>query len=104
MSTVQEINKEKFLKQLFQMGHFWNPDNPNTLNVKQEDLSSLDLSHSLAKEAISSWQGFDQNFQVIPFILHLKGIIAGEIGDVGPITSTMLNLPRCPMPDFPPPL
>lgn len=100
--TPIEIDNAELLASLYRMGHFWNPSKPDLLNVRQEDVSKLTVDHKLAKEAIASWQSFDANFDVLGLIIHLRRIIAD--GDIGPVTHAMLvNVPRCPIPDFPPP-
>jgi len=100
-----DINTPEYLDFLFRTGHFWNPKYPNTNNVQQSDLPSLSSNiphwHNLVQQATASWQSSDANFDVLSFITHLRGIIAD--GDVGPVTAMMSTVPRCPLPDFPPP-
>ncbi len=96
-----DIDKERLKKSLFLMGYFWDKTKPNLQNVRQEDLPKLDIEHPLVKDATAGWQGFDANFDALAFIAHLRGIIAD--GEPGPVTSFMLDVPRCPLPDFAPP-
>lgn len=96
-----EIDSAKLLKSLYEFGHFWNPANPNGLNVDHASAELLTLDDRVAKDAVASWQGFDANFDALAFIVHLRAIIAD--GDVGPVTAAMLQAKRCSMPDFPPP-
>ena len=96
-----ELNTPAYLDFLFKSGHFWNPAYPNTHNVKQEDLPILTLADLAVREATASWQAFDGNFDVLSFLTHLRGIIAD--GSIGPVTSMMATIPRCPLPDFIPP-
>lgn len=100
---MPDINKEKFLRFLFLTGQFWSQQYPDLLNVTQDDLPKLDLDHKLVKQATAAWQEIDENFDTLSFIVHLRSIIAD--GEVGPVTLAMLeDVPRCSMPDNPPPL
>lgn len=101
MSTPVLIDEQKLLTHLYQIGHFWNPSKPDLLNVQPSDIPNLTLTHPIAKQAIASWQSFDGNFDTLAFVTYLRGIIAD--GDVGPVTASMLEAPRCPLPDYAPP-
>lgn len=96
-----EIDKNKLVDFLWRTGHFWNPSKPDVLNVVQDDLPILDLKDDVVKQATASWQASDANFDALAFIRYLRGIIAD--GDPGPVTDLMLEVPRCPLPDFKPP-
>jgi hypothetical protein len=99
MTSIVQVDKNRLLDKLYLTGHFWG--NPELRDVKQADLSKLDLDHKLVKQAVASWQNLDANFDVLALIHHLRHIIAD--GDVGPVTASMLDVPRCPMPDYAPP-
>jgi hypothetical protein len=96
-----EINKKAYREFLWNTGHFWNASKPDLLNVTHDDLDKLELDHKLIQLATQSWQEIDANFDVLAFVHHLRGIIAD--GDIGPVTSQMMYVPRCPMPDHAPP-
>lgn len=95
------IDRTRLLASLFRYGYFWNPATPETLNVQQSDLARLTLDDAVVKDALRSWQLADANFDALAFLLHLRAVIAD--GDAGPVTAAMLDVPRCPMPDYPPP-
>lgn len=95
------LTDRDLIKLLYQTGHFWNPDCPNCLNVGLNDLDRLTLSDQVAKDAVGSWQGFDANFRILSGLIHGRDIQPD--GSVGPVTTTMMQIRRCAMPDFAPP-
>jgi hypothetical protein len=99
MTSPVQVDKDRLLEKLYLTGHFWG--NPELRDVKQADLPKLALDHKLVKRAIASWQALDANFDGLALLRHLRNIIPD--GDVGPVTVTMMDIPRCPMPDFAPP-
>lgn len=102
MSISIQLDEKRLLSSMYLWGYFWIPDLGEAANVRDmDDVSRLTLNDRAAKEAIAAWQSFDANFDAMALILHLRKIIAD--GDVGPVTATMLNAPRCPIPDFAPP-
>ena len=98
---MTDIDQARLLDSLYRFGHFWNPDHPNGLNVTPADLPQLTQTDSVVRDALQSWQLSDANFDALAFLMHLRAIIAD--GEAGPVTAAMLDVPRCPMPDFPPP-
>ena len=99
--SISSVDQKLLLKSLFDFGYFWNPANQNGLNVDLSNVEKLDVTQSIAKEAIASWQGFDANFDVLSISTHKRQVVADGI--VGPVTLAMLNAKRCAMPDFAPP-
>ena len=83
-------------------GHFWDPSKPDVLNVKQSDLALLTPDHPTARQAIQSWQEADANYNALVAAFY-KGRSPAFDGEIGPATDALMQLPRCPLPDHPPP-
>ena len=101
------MNELAYLQFLHRHGHFWCPSCLNGHNVTPDDLPLLDLNHSVVKEATRTFQHSDANFDVRSLMAvedggHARPVIPD--GHVGPVTQYMFeSVPRCPMPDRPPP-
>lgn len=95
------IDQRKLIPFLHRTGHFWRPGHPNGYNVTADDLKNLDIRHRMVKDAIASWQSQDANFEFASLDKHHRSILPD--GDIGPVTELMLDLPRCPLPDWAPP-
>lgn len=93
------MNREALINLLWKGGYFWRFESGK--NVKQADLTTLALTDRVVIEAVFSWQQADQNFNVLSQVVHGRAIIPD--GDVGPVTTVMVDVPRCGMPDFAPP-
>lgn len=89
------------IQKLWDSGSFWNPSKPNANNIRLEDLDFLKLTDAAVIEAIQSFQEADANLHTLSMVAHKRPPIAD--GDIGPATTNLLAMPRCPMPDFPPP-
>lgn len=86
----------------FRAGHFWNPSKPDVLNVDESSLAGLTPDHPVAKQAIQSWQESDANYNALVAAFY-KGREPDYDGEIGPATAALMELPRCPIPDFAPP-
>ena len=95
------MNDTDKLLAAWQRGHFWNPSKPDLLNVDESSAAKLDINHPLARQAFQSWQEADANFDALVLAWHKRPPILD--GEVGPATDALITLPRCPMPDHPPP-
>lgn len=88
------INKPNSLTEqllwLYQYGHAWNAANPNLLNVDEGRVKKMDGSEKDAEAMFASFQQLDGN---IPELT----------GEADPDTASVMHLPRCAMPDHPPP-
>ena len=102
---VVEYDHKALAQFLHRTGHFWRPDNPNGFNVTSDDLRKLRPNSRLLKDAVASHQAFDANYERHPRLgalaTHGRSIIPD--GDVGPVTLAMMDLQRCPIPDWTPP-
>lgn len=93
------MNREQLLQFLWDHGYFWVFDSGK--EILQADLPKLHVSDKVVAEAVLAWQQADANFNILSEIIHGRAVIPD--GDVGPVTRTMLDVPRCPMPDVAPP-
>lgn len=93
------MSHDSLIDLLWRGGYFWRFDSGK--NVKQSDLHLLGITDKPVVEAVFAWQQADANFDVLSNVVHGRAIIAD--GDVGPVTTLMVDVPRCPMPDFSPP-
>lgn len=84
---------------LWRHGYFWKYDSGK--NVKVTDLHQLRLDDLPVVDAVRAWQESDANFTTLAQVVHSRAVIAD--GGIGPVTEAMISVPRCPMPDFPPP-
>ncbi len=88
----------EIIERLYSLGHFHNPAHPT--EVTQADIPNLMLHDEAVRIAIASYQEYFQiEFDEQSLVEHGRLGIAD--GDLGPATSTLLNLPRCGFPDFP---
>lgn len=93
-------NKE-ILIEAYQRGRSWDSSKPNLLNLDLASVETMDGTESDAKLLIASLQESDSNmFTLADFIHHRPLIVDGEIG---PATQALVELKRCPLPDFAPP-
>lgn len=81
------------VSKLWDYGHFHETD------VKKSDLKKLKVTDKPSKVAIASYQGFmSDDFHTLAKQFH------GRLGDVdgvtGPATDTLIEMPRCSVPDF----
>jgi hypothetical protein len=96
------VNDADKLLAAWHRGHFWNPAKPDVLNVTDESaVQKLTIDHPIAQQAFQSWQEADANFDTLVLAWHKRP--PHFDGVVGPATEQLIELPRCPLPDFPPP-
>lgn len=95
------MSDQDFIKLLWDSGHFWNPSSVNAPAVKHSDLQTLTMDDQEVKEAVMSYQNSDANLYPIAQAFHGRTLIAD--GEAGPATRFMADMPRCPIPDHPPP-
>jgi hypothetical protein len=95
------MTEREFIGFLYAHGHFWSPEDPDSWNVAPEDLDTLTLVDRVVKGAVRSYQQADANLVPVARQLHGRDPVAD--GDPGPATFHVATLPRCPMPDHPPP-
>lgn len=91
-----------FMRFLWATGHFWNPKYPDTHNVTETEVSRLTLNDRAAQLAVKSYQESDSNLVPLVRAFHQRAPIPD--GLVGPATLALVGVPRCPLPDHPPPL
>lgn len=97
MTALGEIARK-----LAKFGHFNNPKNKkwgDSWNVPHEDVDRLSVHSSALKEAISSFQDFnDAALDHICMQMHGRPSIPD--GELGPATAALLDMPRCEVPDY----
>ena len=95
------MNDQTLIQFLWDTGHFWNGNYPDVLNVNESDLPTLSLSDTAVQQAVQSYQTSDANMNILARLIHNRALVAD--GDVGPATRALAGVPRCPLPDRPPP-
>jgi hypothetical protein len=101
---TDESLQEYAIRRAWQLGHFWNPANPNGMNVKQSDLKNLNIRDQVAIDAFRSLAMSDVgNYARHVFEKH--GRPPQFDGQFGPALQAMIEDPagRCPVPDYAPP-
>jgi hypothetical protein len=96
------LTDKELLVEAFMRGHAWGPDNPNLHNLDLGRVLLMDGSESDAKELIASRQASDSNMDLLVAAYH-AGRRPEFDGSIGPATRALVEIPRCPLPDFPPP-
>jgi hypothetical protein len=76
------------VERLYQYGHFFTPNMPNSWNVGPAVFDLLKPDDRLLRDAVASFQDF---------------MGAKVTGDLGPATLELLNAERCGLPDYPDP-
>lgn len=95
------MTEQEFIKHLWLTGHFWNPKFPLANAVREQDLPKLTLQDSAVRDAVSSFQDSDANLEGMVQARHGRALVRDGIA--GPATMELAELPRCPLPDHPPP-
>jgi len=85
----------------YKRGRSWNPAYPNLLNLDEAAVKKMTGAESDAKLLVKSLQESDANFDPIVLAYHKR--LPTFDGGIGPATEALVDLPRCPLPDFPPP-
>lgn len=116
---MDKVQQEELINDLWRYGHFWNIDKQDVLNVEEKDLSKLTISDPVVKQAIQSWQEADINYDILyksqrftrlakitsdphEVAAQWSKITPPFDGELDPATQTLINLPRCGIPDHPP--
>lgn len=88
----------------WETGHFWNPEVPEGLNVKQEDLPLLKPDDPVVVAAMISMSKMDAS-RYTKYVLDEHGRLPVFDGVIWPAIAAMVSEPngRCPIPDFVPP-
>lgn len=95
------IAPKQVLLDAIRTGQQWNPKYPELHELTEADVSKLSLMHPLAKLLIKSRQESDGNYPTL-----VRGVYGREPdfdGELGLATELLLNIPRCPIPDYAPP-
>jgi hypothetical protein len=91
----------ELLLEAFRRGSAWNPAFPNLRNLDESRVLKMTMNDRDAKDLMLSRQLSDANFDTLVFAHHKRA--PSFDGSVGPATRMLIDLPRCAMPDFPPP-
>jgi hypothetical protein len=76
------------IQRLFELGHFFNPQFPNGLNVTPKDLPKLTFKDQIVKDALLSFQ-------------EMMGVPSILVGDSGPLSNVdLFDVPRCGVADY----
>jgi hypothetical protein len=95
------MDTRDILRQAYERGRAWNPDYPDLLNLDPAAVAKMDGDEADAQLLLKSLQESDANFDLLVRQEHRREPLFDGI--VGPATKTLVELPRCPLPDFPPP-
>lgn len=95
------MNTKEILIEAFKRGHAWNPDFPNLQNLDEGRVSFMNGAESDAKDLIRSRQMSDSNYDALVLAFHKRP--PDFDGEIGPATEHLVEIPRCPIPDFAPP-
>lgn len=93
----------RWIQETFKAGHFWNPDNKNLWNVKYSDIPNLTFSDLRVVKAVQS----RTIFQVYPYaelVAKAHGRAPNFDGERGEAVDALLDLERCLVPDYAPPI
>ena len=93
------MTQEALIAFLWRHGYFWRFESGK--NLKKSDILKLTVVDRPVIEAVFAWQQADANFNRLSKIIHGRDVIPD--GDVGPVTTAMISVPRCPLPDHAPP-
>jgi hypothetical protein len=100
--TPSSTEITKVLVDAFKTGHAWNPAYPNLQNLDMTSVLKMDGNEQDAKDLIASRQASDLNANILVAAFHGGRKIQYD-GDIGPATLALVDVKRCPIPDFPPP-
>ncbi len=89
-----------FVRRLWDLGHFRNPEYPDAHDVTAADLDKLRLDDPAVKAAIQSYQSFFRSTLDERSILKWHGRAIEVDGELGPATEDLLRESRCGVPDF----
>ena len=95
------MTDSEILVEAFKRGRSWNPAYPNLLNADEAAIRKMTGQEPDAKLLVKSLQESDANYDALVLAWHKR---PPEFdGEIGPATKDLVELPRCPLPDFPPP-
>lgn len=88
----------------WETGHFWNPDDPNGHNIRQEDLKLLQPHDPVVVAAMISMSRMEAG-RYTRHVLDQHGRLPHFDGEIGPAIVSMVleHNGRCPIPDYVPP-
>jgi hypothetical protein len=97
------MTPSEILIEAYQRGRAWNPDPEfaNLLNLDPTAVEKMDGSEADAKLLVRSLQLSDANYNPLVLAFHQRE--PNYDGEIGPATATLVEIPRCPIPDFAPP-
>jgi hypothetical protein len=98
---ISSADISKILVDAYQTGHAWNKAYPNLQNIDMAAVLKMDGSESDAKELVASRMASDINADYLVNRFHNRPIQYD--GEIGPATMVLVDIPRCPLPDHPPP-
>lgn len=90
----------EILVRAFEVRQF-DPAFPNLANLDRGRVALMDGSEEDARQLVESLQRSDANYNVLVQAFHQRD--PNYDGIIGPATKLLVDIPRCPLPDFPPP-
>lgn len=90
------------IRRAWETGHFWSPDNPEGLNVKESDLDKLSTSDPVVVAALISLSKVEAR-RFAKYSLEESGNVPEFDGRVTPAMEKLVVAGRCPVPDYAPP-
>jgi len=104
MRQPRESVSQFAIRVAWETGHFWNPSNPDGLNITQEDLVNLRADDPVVIAAMISMSKMEPA-RYAKHVLEQHGRGPDFDGVIGPAIAAMVSEPngRCPVPDFAPP-
>lgn len=97
------MTHSELLVEAYRRGRAWvaDPEFANLHNLDPTAVAKMDGSEADAKLLIRSLQLSDANYD--PLVLAFHKRLPDFDGNIGPATKALVEIPRCPMPDAPPP-
>jgi hypothetical protein len=96
------LTDKDLLVEAYQRGHAWNPDYPSLANLDLGRVQMMTGTERDAKDLIASRQASDAVMDRLVAAYH-AGRKPQFDGSIGPATRELATIPRCAMPDHPPP-
>lgn len=93
------MTTSELLVEAYRRGHAWG--NPALHHLDESRVAKMDGSEADAKLLMASRQASDANFRPLVAAYHQREPIFDGI--IGPATKLLVEIPRCPLPDFSPP-
>jgi hypothetical protein len=93
------LSNPDIIKRLWELGHFFNPNFFDPDEIKETDLSKLDIEDEEVTRALRSWQ--DMMAPEVDFLsMKHHGRPAIHDGEFGPALQESFEIPRCGHPDY----